>query len=363
MRAFEYEHTLKSKPSAFKGSKRCEGYALVLSTDKSTVGLYPFGLHRKKKHATDVQAPWDVHIVGEVITVSSRNCTGFAVKGGTACARCFQLSSNSTLRGILDRMENGIKPGTTLQWYGIDGLHEKIHEKDGKLTFHRLESLNHAKTLLRKAAALSDHKRFVMAVSSDNIQRLDRIISIGLRQKKGIKSLLDMVYKAEQGLYKARSFTEREARHAVLLWRLGGNRVADINHRATGAPGVTYLRKHSKVPPLLASPGQPTIEEVQQNATATIDSLLEVLQERFGETPMRHAVLMYDELKTESRIRYDLLSNHFLGVCREHAHQVSLKFVNEGDMVELFRAIDDGRVHCAGEVRVSCYHIATSKLI
>lgn len=350
--SFEYEDTLKTRPSAFKGRERCKGYALVLPNGQSAIGLYPFGIHRRKKHPTDVQAPWDIHTRGDLIAVTARNCTGFASKDSAACSKCHQLSLNPTLKGILDRMENGMKPGTTLQWYGIDGLHAKIHEKDGKIAFHRLESLNQAKTLLRKAAALTDHKRFLMAVSSDNIQRLDRVISIGLRQKKGIKGLLESVYAAEQGLYKVRSFSEKEARHAILVWRLGGNRIAEINHRAKAAPSVTYLRKHSKIPPLVASPGQPTIEEVQKNAKATIDSLLEVLEARFGDTPVQHAVLMYDELKTESRIRYDLLSNHFLGVCREHAHHVSLKFVNEGDMLELFRAIDDGQVHCAGEVRV-----------
>jgi len=60
---------------------------------------------------------------------------------------------------------------------------------------------------------------------------------------------------------------------------------------------------------------------------------------------------MFDELATEKRIRWDPKTNHFLGICREHADQTSTEFVNEDDMDELFQNLDDRKVHYAGEVR------------
>ena len=63
-----------------------------------------------------------------------------------------------------------------------------------------------------------------------------------------------------------------------------------------------------------------------------------------------HAVVMFDELAMEKRIRWDIKSNYFLGVCREHAHKTSMEFINEGDLEELFRKLDDGEIHYAGEV-------------
>jgi hypothetical protein len=65
-----------------------------------------------------------------------------------------------------------------------------------------------------------------------------------------------------------------------------------------------------------------------------------------------HAVVMFDELATEKRIRWDPKSNYFLGVCRQHAHKTSMEFVNKGDMEELFQKLDDGEIHYAGEVRI-----------
>jgi hypothetical protein len=59
---------------------------------------------------------------------------------------------------------------------------------------------------------------------------------------------------------------------------------------------------------------------------------------------------MFDELATEKRIRWDPKTNHFLGLCREHAHNTETEFINENDLEELFQGLDVGRVHYAGEV-------------
>ena len=61
---------------------------------------------------------------------------------------------------------------------------------------------------------------------------------------------------------------------------------------------------------------------------------------------------MFDEIAIEKRIRWDLKTNYFLGLCREHAHNTAMEFINEGNMEELFQVLDDGQVHHAGEVRM-----------
>lgn len=70
-----------------------------------------------------------------------------------------------------------------------------------------------------------------------------------------------------------------------------------------------------------------------------------------NESKAAHAVLMFDELALEKRIRWDSKSNCFLGVCREHAHKASMEFINEGDVEELFVKLDSGEIHYATEVR------------
>lgn len=197
--------------------------------------------------------------------------------------------------------------------------------------------------LLGKATALSDHKRFMLAIASGKVARVDRLIHIALGQKKGIRGILLTWEAAAQGIYSPKSFTEEEDMRALLLWRLGGNHVAHINHRSTKAPSVTYLKHRSIIIPC---PRKPTIVEVQKNVKATFESLQEII----NQTRM-HIVLMFNEVATEKCLRWDSKTNNFLGLCRQHAHNTSAEFINEGDMEEVYRALDNGEVHYAPEVR------------
>lgn len=187
-----------------------------------------------------------------------------------------------------------------------------------------------------------------MAIASGKVSHVDHLINIGLHQKKGARGLLALYMAAAEGVYHLKSFTEEEDMKALLMWKLAGNWVAEINHQANGALSVSYLRAHSTVPPIVPSPGQPTINEIKKNVEATFGSVLDVVHE----SKAVHAIVMFDKLATEKRIHWDPKSNYFLGVCREHAHKASMEFINEGDMEELFKKLDDGEIHYAAEVRM-----------
>ena len=114
-----------------------------------------------------------------------------------------------------------------------------LHRKNYQIDFYRLRGLNQARKLLSRTTALSDQKRLLMAIASGNVNRVDRLIAVGLAQKKGVRGLLEAYLEAGTGVYKPKSFTEKEDIKNILIWRLFGNRVAHINHRANGAPSVS----------------------------------------------------------------------------------------------------------------------------
>jgi len=71
---------------------------------------------------------------------------------------------------------------------------------------------------------------------------------------------------------------------------------------------------------------------------------------------MLHAILMFDELATEKRPRWDDKSNKVLGVCREHGHGTNLEFSSEEDLEMIWEDLGRGKIHLAHEVRVYvCY--------
>ena len=89
------------------------------------------------------------------------------------------------------------------------------------------------------------------------------------------------------------------------------------------------------------------------NLNASLHSVLDVVHSHIkSESKVLHTILMFDEIAAEKRIRWDPNTNFFLGVCRQHASRTSQEFINEGDMEELFRCLDDGVVHYAAEVRM-----------
>lgn len=329
-------------------ARTCNGYRLTFPEGKSPYSTYPFGLH-------DVlPLPWTITLVNEVMTIFSCHCTGRSNGEAGCCPSCQQLSENKMVEGILTRLEEGVHPNAPFAYYGVSNLQELIQQKNAKIEFHRLRGLNQARKLLGKATALTEQKRLLMAISSGDVKRVDHVISIGLRQKKGVRGLLTSVMAAAQGRYRLRSYTEEEDMYFLLIWRLSGNRVAGINHRSGIGPSVSYLRSRSIVPPLIPSHGKPTIDQVATNLQSSLGSILDVIQEQ-SKGKVLHAVTIFDELATEKRIRWDPKSNMFLGVCQEHGYQTSLEFINEGDLEELFRRLDsvdeNEKVHYAGEVR------------
>ena len=343
--AFEYEDTLKQPK---KSATACEGYAIIFPDGKSPHTAYPFVLH------DTIILPWDYALKNGVMKLFARSCRGLSGGSGVTCQSCRNLAKNETLESILTRMEDGIHENAGFAYYGFSGLQEILRRKNQLIEFYRLRGLNQAKKLLVKAAALSDQKRLLMAIASGRASRVDRLINIGLRQNKGARGLLASYMAAAEGYYNPKSFTEEEDMKALLLWKLGGNRVAEINHQANNAPSISYLRTRSTVPPIVPSHEQPTVNQVTTNVEATFDGVLDVIHGE-NSSGIIHTVLMFDEIATEKRIRWDPKTNYFLGLCREHGHKTATEFINEGDLEELFQALDDGRVHHAGEVRQFAY--------
>lgn len=306
---------------------------------------YPFALHD-----TSLSLPWGIEITaaGKAL-LRSTMCSGEARDSGQSCKACARLERNNVLRGVVERMEKGVKEGTGLAYHGFGTLHEVVRRKNRRVEFFRLRGLNYSRKLATQATALDDHKRLLIAVASKKVERLDRILRVGLREKRGIRTLLDRVLKAAEGLYKPKDYEEEDYLRGMLLWRLGGNRLATIAHRALGLPSVTTLKNQVRIPPIHISPAQPTAVEVAKNVENVFDGMEEVLALRNG-AARHHAVLMFDEIATEKRLRWDPRLDRVVGVCREHAHKAPLELRSGEDVKEVYQSLDEGRIHYAGEV-------------
>ncbi|KAG6905140.1 hypothetical protein DXG01_004635 [Tephrocybe rancida] len=321
--------------------KRCSGFILPIPEGQSPHTSYPFAIH------DSLPTPWDYTVSNDVMTLHAHACDRNP-GSNKSCAPCQSLEENSIIKGILKRMKHGILESTNYMFHGFSSLNGVVQRRNTQIRYLQLQGLNQARKLIGQGEVLSDYKRFGLAIASGRYERVDRLMHIALKQRRGIRGILTMYEAAASGVYKPKSYTERDDMRGLLFWRLGGIRLAEIAHRSLDLPGMTTLRTRTIVPPIILSPSKPTIHEVQKNTKATFESIKAFLDGH----QVVHQVLMFDEIATEKRIRLDRKLNMFLGVCRQHGGKTALEFNTEEDLEELFQCLDDGEIHAAGEATI-----------
>jgi hypothetical protein len=321
-------------------AKTCPGYQLTFPPGQQGHTSYPFALH------TVLSLPWDYSVHRDGFFVISHSCTGMVERNGR-CKRCDDLQENDKLKKIIARYTDGVHENAQLVYHGIGGLINVVRRKmlaNDLLHVHRLNDL---KKLVGQVGVIDVHKQMLLALSSQHIPRVDRVLHVGFRRGAGIHSMLELVKKAAAGTYHPKSFDEEDDLQALLFLRLGGARVADVAHRIFGTPSVSAIRTRTIVPQILTSPSSPTHYEIENNITACFEGVLEILG---GST--LHGILMFDEIAIEKRPRWDDKTNKILGVCREHGRDTSLEFTTEEDLQTLWEELSCGKIHLAHEVRV-----------
>ncbi|KAJ6449137.1 hypothetical protein C8R45DRAFT_947588 [Mycena sanguinolenta] len=289
---------------------------------------YPFDIHNK------LSLPW---------SFSGKNAFQRAVDGGNPMAR-----------------RAWVPESANYAYHSFSGLTELVRRKNRQIQALCLTKLNSTRKLLSRELCLSDHKRMVCVIASGQVQNVDRVCWVGLKNKRGIQALLSLHDEAARGFYKPKDYTEEDDLRGVLFWKMGGNRLADLAHHSLGLPSRTTLRSRLTVPPIVPSPRVPEASEVAQNVGAAFAGITDALAEK----KVVHQILMFDELAMEKRIHWDDKTNNFLRVCRQHGRRVSLQFNSENDLTELFRALEstvpDDVVHYAGEATVGALGILSA---
>lgn len=320
---------------------RCVGFRVQLPEGKSPHSSYPFGLH------DEINLPWDYSVSKGQLVLHSQACKTRVQSGGHAqCKPCCALEENEVLAGILTRMEEGVHQNARLAYHGFGGLRAIIRSKDAERDSNRLQSFNMARKLSRKAATLDSHRELVMALGSGKVERVERVLRSGLKAGHGVVGLLKLYEAAVDGAYRPRTYSEKDALRGLLIWRMGGERVAQVAYRTLGLPSISTLRRHTLIAPLVASSGKPSLVEVSSNIKACFSPLAETTPT----TAVVHQVLMLDELKVEGRLRYDDRTNFILGSCREHCTRGSLEYQSTDEPQMLIEALKRGSIHVASEV-------------
>ncbi|KAJ7592440.1 hypothetical protein C8J56DRAFT_1161638 [Mycena floridula] len=256
------------------------------------------------------------------------------------CHPCRDLVVDGFLPGILQRFEEGVHENTPLAYLGTAALIEIARRKDEHITNMRFRNLNTAKKLQNVVASMEMWKRLVVSISSGEVKNVDLLL------------------KAAAGVYKPRNNSEEAMMQGILLWRLGGVRVAELGHRALGLPGMSTLRANTRMPAMVACHTTPALAEILQNIEACLSSGLREILASFSESI--HLILMLDEIATEKRLRWDSKTNKFLGICREHGMLVNLEYESEADLDIVVEKLESEDIHYASEATVAAMGILSA---
>ena len=320
---------------------QCSGIQVDFPPGSSAHSSYPFGIH------DELGNPWNYSVTKGIMVLRGKGCTMNSADGDSSpCSNCKLLTANGNLQGVLQRINNGVHENTHLKYHSVGGLVTLVRRKTGEIKVLRLKRLNDARKLTGKAPAIDDMKRWVMAIGSGKVERVDRLVRVNLARRGGIRNLLDMYDWAAQHVYHPRNYTEEDDLRGLLLWRLGGAQVAGITHHSLNLSSLSTLHRRTITPRLVISLSIPTRLEVETNVKNGFENLHELLERH----QVVHQVFMLDELKTEERPHLDNGNNKIVGVCREHGKKTSLEFNSEEEVNLLLECVDKDEVHLAVEV-------------
>ncbi|KAI0709424.1 hypothetical protein C8Q76DRAFT_626022, partial [Earliella scabrosa] len=287
-----------------------------------------------------------VTIGPERITLHSTECTG-ALAQASSCSSCALLKKNTHVIGIEDRIRTGIHENTPFHFLSFDASLELLRRKNAQLEDLRFSALNLARRYLVRGRTLDGYKRFVIAVAhSDLHTRVHKVVSVARKHSMSIQAIVTKLDQANRHLYSSRSYEEQDFQRSYLLWKLGGQRAADIAARSLGLPSLSTTRRHYDIPPIVPSAGFPTMDEIVENLQICLPLL------GLTSATIMGYILQVDELKIEKRFRWDPRTNKILGICREHGGQCCLEFHSLEEIQVLGELLCGEKVHAATEATV-----------
>ncbi|KAJ3565596.1 hypothetical protein NP233_g7528 [Leucocoprinus birnbaumii] len=201
----------------------------------------------------------------------------------------------------------------------LKSMSEKLQQYRGqaKLVNKRLD------TSMNK---IGDYKRILMQLGSNNVSRLQQLISVSLNRGSSARSIANKITQSIRGLYSPHvGFTQRDIDLAFLCKSIGGPRLLFTFQKAFGLVSERTLRRMTRIPKIFASLGTPSSSDINHNISAFFDPLVKPLPEPLdpGGTLPGH-VLMFDDIALESKCRYCFDRRSVMGLCREHSHNVKM---------------------------------------
>lgn len=332
-------------------TKRCRGLQLDFGNGRTPAFSYPSQIHGTKS------VPWTTLYSNNELWIQLDDCKRKIPRASgdesNACLPCRSLLNHAIIQGIMERDKLGARENTPYRWLSHNHVSQLLHRKNKQINDLKLARLNLERSLLCRARSLSDFKRFIFAVSRGNIPRLHSLVATAWKRGLSVHQILELIDLAIQQVYKPKGYSETDFQRQFLFLKLGGRPAADLAHRTCGLPSSDATQEHIQTKPLIVSAKMPTLAEMTENLSTSFcmgksAGVIALSQAHRPRGPGYQE--MADELKVESRLRWDASRNIILGPCREHVGPYSVKFCMMDQPRALAEGIRNQNLHFATEV-------------
>lgn len=88
---------------------------------------------------------------------------------GKACENCQRLTSSTLFSSIMNRIQFGAHKNIPLIYHGVAALITITRQKTDQIEQLQLSKLNDSRKLLVKVGTLEDHKQWILAIASGQV--------------------------------------------------------------------------------------------------------------------------------------------------------------------------------------------------
>lgn len=272
----------------------------------------------------------------------SNKCKKWLNEPNQICSMCKSLDGSKQVEDIV-RRATSCSLHTNHSFLTFSQLEERFGLMRDERTSLWFQKLNVTRKVQHLLKTLDIYKKLVLSLGQNDVPRLRQLIATALKNGRSVNYIVDKVSQAVDGVYHAKGFTDNDIDLAFLVMRIGSPRLLHTMHIAFGLPSASTLYKHG-IPRFLVSPGEFDLGCLQLN----IDSMLSCE----SGSPQCLWVLMWDEVATEPRIRWNPKDNRLYGFCREHGEKLCIELNTAEDVFQAKQAVDGGEVHLCSEMSV-----------
>ncbi|KAG1784491.1 uncharacterized protein HD556DRAFT_1451724 [Suillus plorans] len=277
--------------------------------------------------------------------VRSRRCRLSTLLEGVPCDECADISQHVSQ---LAEAARDPKPHTNYRFLGLAHMQDLAkgyadQTRQLKLFFN---GLNESRQHMSMLTQLDDYHHLLMAISEQDIPRLQQIINIALHNGASVREIVNKLEDAIEGAYCPRGYGANDLDIATLVFRLGGRQLLFALNQCLGLPSIRTLRTKSVFTKLTPTIGPIRNEQLDEN----IDSI--VLRTRTDITTLRGVSLMVDEIALEEMAIHFSKYNKIAGLCWKHSHLVDPVLHTYESAITITQKIHDGEVHLGKELTV-----------